>query len=128
MKTVIIMLAALLMFGCSTTPELYLAQDAVEVNDDTVAQYWQLKNTEYSFSVATLRPHKQNKDGHVSVRYLIDSNGNTFESEIIESYPKGMWDTFAIKAVENQLFVASAGNDSRTPVYYTQKLMFKSGK
>ncbi|MBE1301345.1 MAG: TonB family protein [Alteromonadaceae bacterium] len=128
MKTFISLLLTLLIYGCNATPEVYLAKDAVEVNEDTVGQYWKHKNTEYSFTINNISPDKQNKDGYVSVRYLIDSNGNTFQPEVLESHPKGMWDAFALKAVKHQQFVYAEENHSRIPVYYTQKLTFKGVK
>lgn len=100
----------------------------MEVNEDTVGQYWKHKNTEYSCTVNSIRLDKQNRDGYVSVRYMIDSKGNTFESEVLESQTEGLWDAFALKAVKNQQFVYAEQNYSRIPVYYTQKLTFKGVK
>jgi outer membrane biosynthesis protein TonB len=113
------------MLGCSSTPELYLLDEPIEVTNQTVNDHWIQKNEKFSFRIPINRTPKKNESGYVIVRYLIDSNGNTFNPEIIESVPEGLWDFAGVKAITKQDFVPSKTNTSNTPVYYSQKILFE---
>ena len=116
--------STLLLAGCSTAPKVFLASAPVEVTDATIYQYWTFKKTDISFEVPMEQPKKMEK-GHVTIRYLIDSNGNVSDEKIIESVPAGNWDVAGVKALAQIAFVPAANNVARTPVYYTQTIMFE---
>jgi TonB family protein len=125
MKHIFLATLITLLLGCSSIPELYLSDKPIEVTNPTVSDYWVRQNEEFSFRLPINRAPKKNESGYVVVRYLIDSNGNTFNPEIIESVPKGMWDYAGVKAITKQDFAPSKTNTSNTPVYYSQKILFK---
>jgi hypothetical protein len=125
MKHIILATLIALMLGCSSTPELYLLDEPIEVTNQTVNDHWIQKNEKFSFRIPINRTPKKNESGYVIVRYLIDSNGNTFNPEIIESVPEGLWDFAGVKAITKQDFVPSKTNTSNTPVYYSQKILFE---
>ncbi len=125
MKILSIVFIPVLLLGCATTEKAVLSQKPVEVTKENIDEYWVQKNKNYSFSILSTRVPKKPEKGHVTVRFLIDSNGNIFAPEIIESVPEGAWDFAGVKAVSKQDFVPAKSNSLKVPVYYTQTIFFK---
>jgi TonB family protein len=125
MKTLSLIFFSILVLGCTSTPEVVLNQTPVEVTNDNVGQYWVLKNTKFSVNLPLRRAPKKLEEGHVTLRFLIDSNGNTFDPEIIESVPAGIWDNAGVKAMSKQDFIPAKSNTLSVPVYFTQTIFFK---
>ncbi|WP_394193364.1 energy transducer TonB [Pseudoalteromonas atlantica] len=125
MKTLSLIFFSILVLGCTSTPEVVLNQEPVEVTNDNVRQYWVLKNKSFSFNLPLKRAPKKLEEGHVTLRFLIDSNGNTFDPEIIESVPAGIWDYAGVKAMSKQDFIPAKSNTLGVPVYFTQTIFFK---
>ncbi len=125
MKTLAPLLLSLLLLGCSSTSDMYLSQTPVEVTDENISDYWVQTNERFKFNLPIQRAIGKNENGHVTLRFLIDSNGNTFNPEVIESMPAGMWDYAGVKALSKQEFVPADTNRLKMPVYYTQTIYFK---
>lgn len=125
MKFINLIFLSGLLLGCTSSPEVYLAEQPIEVTNKSVGEYWEQKNETFSFSLPSIRAPKKKEKGYVKVRYLIDSNGNTFNPEIIESVPEGFWDYAGVKAITKQEFIPSEPNKSNKPVYYTQTIQFE---
>ena len=125
MKTLSLLLFSLVLLGCSSTSDMYLNQTPVEVTNETISDYWVQTNNKFRFKLPIQRAIGKNEDGHATLRFLIDSNGNTFNPEIIESAPEGMWDYAGVKALSKQNFVPAETNSSNAPVYFTQTIYFK---
>ena len=125
MKTFSLFLFSLLLLGCSSTSDMYLSQTPVEVTDENISDYWVQTNERFRFNLPIQRAIGKNEDGYVKLRFLIDSNGNTFNPEVVESTPAGMWDYAGVKALSKQHFVPAESNRSKVPVYLTQTIYFK---
>ena len=125
MKILSILFISVLLLGCATTQKAVLNQKPVEVTKDNIDDYWVQKNKTFSFNLPLKRAPKNLEEGHVTFRFLIDSNGNTFDPEIIESVPEGAWDYAGVKALSKQDFVPEKSNSLKVPVYYTQTIFFK---
>lgn len=128
MKKLSIILFSILALGCTSTTEKVLLQNPVEVTKDNIEEYWVHKNKSFSFHLPLRRAPKKNEEGHVTLRYLIDSNGNTFDPEILESVPDGVWDYAGVKALAKQDFVPAKSNALKVPVYYTQTILFRQSE
>ena len=126
MKVISIVLLSILTFGCATSPEVLLNQTPVEVTKENINEYWENKNKTFSFKLPLKATPKSMNDGFVTFRFLIDSNGNSFNPEIIESKPEGAWDYAGVKALSKQAFIPAKSNTERVPVYYTQTIFFNS--
>lgn len=125
MKTLLLFLFSLLLLGCSSTSDMFLSQTPVEVTEKNFSDYWVQTNERFRFSLPIQRAIGKNEDGYVKLRFLIDSNGNTFNPEVVESTPEGMWDYAGVKALSKQNFVPAESNRSKVPVYLTQTIYFK---
>lgn len=125
MKTLLLIFFSILVLGCTSTPEVALNQKPVEVTNDNVGKYWVLKNKKFSVNLPLRRAPKKLEEGHVTLRFLIDSNGNTFDPEIIESVPEGLWDNAGVEAMSKQDFIPAESNTQNIPVYFTQTIFFK---
>ena len=125
MKTLLLIFFSILVLGCTSTPEVALNQKPVEVTNDNVGKYWVLKNKKFSVNLPLRRAPEKLEEGHVTLRFLIDSNGNTFDPEIIESVPEGIWDYAGVKAMSKQDFIPAESNTQNIPVYFTQTIFFK---
>ena len=124
MKTLSLFLFSLLLLGCSSTSDMYLSQTPVEVTDENISDYWVQTNERFRFNLPIQRAIGKNEDGYVKLRFLIDSNGNTFNPEVVESTPEGMWDYAGVKALSKQNFVPAETNRSKVQVYLTQTIYF----
>lgn len=125
MKILSMFFFAILLSGCASNPEIVLNQKPVEVTNQNIADYWEQKNKSFSFQLPLKRAPKKDEEGHVTLRFLIDSNGNTSNPEIVESVPEGAWDYAGVKALSKQEFVPAKSNTQNVPVYYTQTIFFK---
>lgn len=111
--------------GCATSPDTYLAATPIEVSEDKVFDYWISTKKSFSFSMPDNTPVKKElPPGHVTVRYLIDSNGKVSQQSIVESQPKGVWDKSAIRASNKQRFKPAETNPDLIPVYRTTTFYF----
>ncbi|WP_394129489.1 energy transducer TonB [Shewanella maritima] len=123
MKIIMVLCLGLAMLsGCSSTPEQYLTEEPVIVDQINLSNYWVRKAEEFSFDTGALKPPKTS--GIVKVKYLIDSNGEIFNPTVVESMPQGAWDKFALKALENIHYIPSESNASKTPVYVITEFSF----
>ncbi len=118
----ILSLGLLVLSGCKSTPEQYLAKPPIAVEQSELQNYWVQEAKEFSFKSSTLKPPKTG--GLVKIKYLVDSNGEIFNPTVIESYPKGAWDKIALRALSNIHYVPSKTNSTNIPVYVTTEFKF----
>ena len=124
MKKLIVAFFVFLVVACTARP--HLSTQAIEIKRQDLPQYWQM-----NFESFTFRSPMTNANlpkGYVKVRFLIDSNGKTFNPEIVESVPVGVWDNQGLRAVKQLEYSPSKTNIARTPVYVTIKFDFESTK
>lgn len=73
--------------ACTSVFQTHLTQDPIKVNQETIGDYWISKN-DIQFGMrptnAQLRLMKSQKV-EIIARYLVDSNGNVFDLQILES-------------------------------------------
>lgn len=118
---VLIYLASFVLVGCSAKAELSLSQDPITVKQSELSQYWVQGSQQFSFSNNLTPP---SVDGHVVIKYLIDSKGRVFDPKVEESYPEGAWDRVALLALSNLEYKAADGNAKAVPVYVSTKFNF----
>ncbi|ASK68241.1 energy transducer TonB [Shewanella bicestrii] len=107
----------------TATKSPFLAKEPIEVELKELENYWVLPSNSYSVDDSGLVP--PNSNGYVKVRCLIDSNGEVFDTQIIESQPEGGWDEFALRAVKSQKYLAAEKNSVKVPVYVVEEFTFE---
>ena len=127
MKKVIAVCCIAALSACASAPNLFLASDPIDVSTEELAKYWIPETDTFKFNIYPSQLPTSATEGYVKVRYLIDSNGNTFNPEVIESSPEGIWNVGGLKAASKQRYLPAASNGTHTPVYYTQTITFKFG-
>jgi len=127
MKSIALTFSGLIFIvACSSTvpePEQYLAMTPIEVAHTELASYWVAEPVDFQFSPTNSQPSAWS--GSTTIRYLIDSNGHTFDAEIIESTGDRRLETFAHEVVSQSRYRPAAGNLERTPVYTTNEVSFE---
>ena len=114
-------LGACLLAACSGTSTQYLSQPPVEVSSEALASYWlQKKQLSSFFQEEPALPAGPVK-GHVDIRYLIDSNGNLFNPQIVASEPPGVLDLSALSALAKIHYRVAKSNPQAIPVYVTSR-------
>lgn len=112
---------AAIVAGCASTPVLNHTPKEIEKAD--LEKYWVLKESKFTTRSNFTRLPKQG--AVVQVRYLIDSNGQTHEAEVVKAEPIDDWNKSALKAVSKMEYVNAPANDSLTPVYVLTEFTFK---
>jgi len=116
-----------LLSACASSPSPFLASDPIDVSDGQLDTYWVSSDESFSFNLNPKQVPPHGTSGFVKVRFLIDSNGNTFNHQIVESKPEGAWDIGGLKAIKQQKYIAANSNTDKVPVYYTKTISFKFG-
>ncbi|QKX17171.1 energy transducer TonB [Microbulbifer sp. YPW1] len=127
MKIILIIIMSIAIASCASTSEQYLTSEPVEIGIDKLDRYWVNESKSIRFSISPRVVPAPGTQGVVKVRFLIDSKGDVYNPEIIESYPEGAWDQSALVASTKQKYVPSKDNTKRTPVYVIQTIKFKFG-
>lgn len=126
MKLLLALFLSTILASCATTTKQYLAIEPIAIKGDKLSEYWVSKKEEFTFQMLTKKTPKEMVNGYVKVRFLIDSNGNVFDPEIVESSPEGVWDHSGIKASTKLKYQPAKSNVNRTPVYVTKEITFSS--
>jgi TonB family protein len=106
--------------GCATRGEPVLNSAPINVANDELADYWVPRETK----VSIFTPSNGTSCGVVDFRFLIDSNGDVHEVEVIDALPKGTFNRAAIDMAEAYKFVPSESNSQRIPVRVTRYVTF----
>lgn len=124
MKAIALMFVSLMLLtACNSAPaERYLAADAVEVESTELENYWVAEPFDFQFNPSGSRP--SDWTGTATIRYLIDSNGQTFDAEIIESSGDSGLEAFAYEFVSQTHYRPATANPQRTPVYTSAEVTF----
>ena len=120
--------AILALTACATPapkPTAYLASDIAVVDQTDLDRYWKPVQSSISFPVSAVRV-AQTRCGYVVTRFIIDSNGDVYNAEILESEPAGVFDQSALTALSHWEYEAAETNPDRTPVRVDQKTEFKT--
>lgn len=113
-------LSVLLLGGCATMNEPVLNAAPVDISDEELDRYWVVRE-----STVNVRPPESMTDcGVVNLRFLIDSDGEVHDIEVLGALPERIFDQAAIDARKGLPFEPAASNPNRTPVRVTQNVTF----
>ncbi|MFK7958731.1 MAG: energy transducer TonB [Lysobacterales bacterium] len=128
MKIITTFFLMLLVAACARTPvEPFLSDDVHVIGYEQLPEYWLLENKKVSFR--TRWPDDQQPPcGMITLSYIIDSNGNVFNAQVIRSEPKGYFDWPGVKSLALRRFSPAPSNARRLPVKVTQDIQFKNSK
>ena len=97
----------------------------LEIEGDLLGRYWLVRQSESTFEAPPAQ-RQDCGDGYVLLRYVIDSRGELYEAEILESEPDGCYEDASIMLLRTWSFLPTPFNDRRTPVRVTQRIPFAS--
>lgn len=110
--------ATLVLAGCSSAlikPDPYYAAPVVDVTEGNSNDYWVAARNRLTLRSGVL-PSRSQPCSFVKLRFTIDSNGNTFDPEVVEAWPNDKFVPDAIKLVSMQKFRPAETNVERVPV------------
>lgn len=110
----------LFLTGCATTSEPVLNGTPVDITQDELADYWVPRQSGVNVSA----PSNSAGCGVVDIRFLIDSNGEVHDVEVLDAQPRDTFDRAAIDMAEAFSYVASENNPRRTPVRVSRFVTF----
>jgi len=123
-KYLMSLLLVLGLSACMSAPKRipFLTQEPVAVELKDLMNYW--VESANSFSVDTIGLTPPKSGGYVKVRCLIDSNGEVFDTQVVDSQPQGGWDEFALRAIHDRKYSPSDKNSAKVPVYVVREFKF----
>lgn len=116
LKWLISSVFVLVLSACAGTPQL--TQKPVDIPLHDIAKYWLPEVSGFSYGSPPKQP------GTVIVSYLVDSEGDIYDVEIVKSMPEGLWDGVVKKSLRNTTFTPSPYNKARVPVRVTAQYDF----
>ena len=117
------LMTSVFLAACATTSGMVLNDDVVVVDGKQAKNYWVAKEDGVSFK-GPGPVGGFTEPGEVTLQYIIDSRGEVFNVEVIDSQPEGKFDRMAIKALSLVEFMPAEDNPERTPVQVTQTTTF----
>jgi TonB family protein len=122
-----LVLCCLFLFACAPTKTDGDAKIApIEVTNATLPNYWVSQTT--AFMMKTGSAKTPTDSGVVTLRYLIDTQGNIQNATVVESTPMGVWDEAALNALKNLRYTQSVNNPQGLEVVVTTEMTFKGSK
>jgi len=112
--------------GCSGIqpgPEPYYAAPIVDVTEGSSTDYWVATRDRLTLRAGVL-PSRSQPCSFVKLRFTIDSNGNTFDPEVVEAWPNDTFVPDALKLMSMQKFRPAETNGERMPVRMSVTSMF----
>lgn len=110
--------ATLMLAGCSGSlvePEPYYAAPVVDVTEGGSTDYWVATRDRLTLRSGPV-PSRSQPCSFVTLRFTIDSNGNTFDPELVEAWPNDKFVANALKLVSMQKFRPAETNLERVPI------------
>ena len=95
----------------------------LDIDGDLLGRYWLVRQSESTFEAPPAQ-RQDCGDGYVLLRYVIDSRGELYEAEILESEPEGCYEDASIVLLQTWSFLPTPFNERRTPVRVTQRIPF----
>lgn len=128
MKQMLLPLAfTFVLIACTSSSEPHLTQEPVKVNQENISDYWISKNDiqfEMRPSNAQLNLMK-NKKVEVIARYIVDSNGDVFDVQILESNVDVSFANLVEYALDNREFEVAENNVDRQPIIATSSFVYE---
>ncbi|HDU8489330.1 TPA: energy transducer TonB [Aeromonas hydrophila] len=104
-----------LLGGCAS-PTAKLNQPPVDIVWEDLPKYWVQVEQIGDFNPVGGLPKDRPVKGYVTLRYLIDSNGELFSPEVLASEPPGVLDLIAISGLAQVRYRVSEQNPQAIPV------------
>ena len=114
-----------LLCACSSLPEIVLNDNPKQIDASELDRYWVQENEYVRMNIWPKSMPPKETEGFVEIKYLIGSNGNLFNPEIIKSEPEGFWDYSGMKALSKMKYKKADANPLAVPVYVTTRIEFK---
>ena len=120
----------ILLTACNSTPDkpvkekapIFYDVSSVELRSKT-AEYWQLiKHVEPKYP---LEAEQKGLSGCVKLVALVNSQGKPQGYKVISSYPEGVFDVNAVRALNAWRWKAVASNESKQPILGYFRMDFK---
>lgn len=125
--TALLVLCCLFLFACAPTKTESNVQTApIEVTSATLPNYWVSQTSAFMMNTGSAKTPTDS--GAVTLRYLIDAQGNIQNATVVESTPAGVWDEVALNALKNLRYTQSASNPQGLEVVVTTEMIFKGSK
>jgi hypothetical protein len=117
-----------LLCACSANPtqtEAFFTTDIVDLRDSKGSErYWEWKQSRYSFR-PVMAPSEREPCWFAQIDYIIDSNGNVFNAEVVEIRPDERFKVDALRMLAMHEYVPAETNPDRVPIYSTITLEMK---
>ena len=110
---------ALLLTSCVSSKKMFISGDVLVIKSEELTKYWIPKREKFRLNI------NFKKKGFVKYKYIIDSNGNLFNPEIMESRPKGVVDIAGLMALSKIEYIPAKTNQSRRPVQVETEIIFQ---
>lgn len=123
-KVLCLSLLLLGLIGCAAG-DPHFRREILDIEGDLLGRYWIVRQSESSF-VAPSEPRDDCADGYVVLRYVIDSHGHIYESDVVQAEPEGCYEEAAMLLLRTWTFIPAQKNRRRTPVRVTQRIPFSS--
>ncbi|GGW97372.1 energy transducer TonB [Alteromonas halophila] len=117
LRILVATLVALTASACSSLSPT-LTRAPITVENDELDKYW--KSSGFSFNIASL----PGPAGSVKLRYLIDSNGDVHDVEVIDFQPNEDWVVAGKRALGNIEYKPSEQNTTKQPVIVETEFTF----
>ncbi|MBS4638816.1 energy transducer TonB [Aeromonas media] len=108
--------ATLVLLGGCASPTAKLNQPPVDIVWEDLPKYWVQVEQIGDFNPVGGLPKERPVKGCVTLRYLIDSNGDLFSPEVLSSEPPGVLDLIAISGLAQVRYRVSEQNPQAIPV------------
>lgn len=121
LKILLPWMIACLLAACANSTTAYLSQTPVDVPLKELPKYWLQGKQRFNFSQEEPGLPAKPVKGYVEIRYLIDSNGQPFNPQIVASEPQGELDPSALAALAKIRYRPAKSNPEAIPVYVTNR-------
>ena len=114
----LVSLASIFIAGCSASqpgPEPFYASPVIAVASGDTERYWVPETTRFTFKTRHF-PSASQPCSVVEVEYTIDSNGNTFDRQVLDAWPSAKFAEDSIRLISRQRYLPAEGNSDRTPI------------
>ena len=117
----------LVLTACASSSEPHLTQEPVKVNQENISDYW-ISNNDIQFEMrpsnAQLNLMKRKKV-EVIASYIVDSNGDVFDIQILESNVDVSFANLVEYALDNREFEVAKNNVDRQPIIATSSFVYE---
>jgi len=110
---------ALLLTSCVSSKKIFLSGDVLVIKSEELTKYWIPKREKFRLNI------NFKKKGFVKYKYIIDSNGNLFNPEVVESRPEGVVDNAGLVALSKLKYKPAKTNQNHTPVQVITEIVFQ---